>query len=77
MSRPLHERLTQNELTEIGRRFVREMRRCDQDEISIAVLTPKLVELYDDAREWGGEKVKQRRASIGVREGQGFRSATA
>lgn len=73
--KPLHERLTDAEAASLGRRFVREMRRCDLDQCSTQHLMHRLIEAFDDARQWAGEPVKQRRASIGGREGQGFRRA--
>lgn len=62
---PLHERLTQAEAAEIGRRFVDYMGRCDARRLAEKDLRVWLVSLYDDAREWGGEQVKQRSASLG------------
>ena len=59
MSRDLHQRLKLAEAEEIGRRFVRLMEEGDRHLYDRAPhrFRARLVELYDDAREWGGEHV--------------------
>ena len=63
--KPLHEKLTDTEAAAIGRRFVEQMRKAERMAIDNAELIVTLVSLFDDAREWAGETVKQRRASLG------------
>lgn len=56
MSRPdLQDRLSQDEAAEIGRRFVALMRQMDNYTLTPEAGKRRLVELYDDAREWAGE----------------------
>lgn len=57
MTLPLEDRLSSTEAEYIGRQFVALMRKADNYRITEKDLRLKLVEVFDDAREWGGEHV--------------------